>query len=116
MSVSGTTVASVSAHLVSGEAANAYVFTLTLDGESAITFSLAANQACADGGICAADGTVLTTVPTALVIGAPVTVGFGQATYAVTEGGTVDVAVNLSAAHQGVGESWCRSQSPTAPR
>ena len=30
------------------------------------------------------------------------TVGFGQASYTVAEGGTVEVAVSLSAAHQGV--------------
>ena len=45
---------------------------------------------------------MLTSVPLALVIGAPVTVGFAQASYTVAEGGTVEVAVSLSAAHQGV--------------
>ena len=104
VSVTGATVTSVSAHLTSGEPANAYLFTFTPDGDSAITFSLVANQACSEGGICAADGTVLTPVPDALVIGTPVTVGFGQATYTVAEGGMVEVAVTLSAAHQGVRE------------
>ena len=104
VSVSGASVASVSAHVVAGEPANAYVFTLTPEGDGAITFSLVANEACADGGICAADGTTLTSIPAALVIGAPVTAQFGQASYTVAEGGTVDVTVSLSAAHQGVRE------------
>ena len=102
VSVLGVTVASVSAHLVAGAPANAYLFTLTPDGDGEITFSLVANQVCSAGGICAADGTMLTSIPAALVIGAPVTVEFGQATYTVAEGGTVQVAVTLSAAHQGV--------------
>ena len=104
VSVPGATVASVSPHLGAGEAANAYVFTLTPDGDGAITFSLVANEACADGGICTADGTTLTSIPSALVIGAPVSVEFGQASYTVVEGGNVDVTVSLSAAHQGVRE------------
>ena len=104
VSVSGATVASVSPHLVAGEPGNAYVLTLTPDGDGAITFTLVANQTCAAGGVCAADGTMLTSIPAALVIGAPVTVEFGQATYTVAEGGTVQVAVTLSAAHQGVRE------------
>ena len=102
VSVQGATVASVSAHLIAGEPANAYLFTLTPDGDGAITFSLVANQSCDAKGVCAADGTMLTSVPLALVIGAPVTVGFAQASYTVAEGGTVEVAVSLSAAHQGV--------------
>ena len=102
VSVQGATVARVSPHLIAGEPANAYLFTLTPDGDGAITFSLVANQSCDAKGVCAADGTMLTSVPAALVIGAPVTVGFGQASYTVAEGGTVEVAVSLSAAHQGV--------------
>ena len=93
LSVSGATVASVSPHVVAGEPANAYLVTLTPDGDGAITFSLVANEACADGGICAADGTALTSIPAALVIGGPVTVEFGQASYTVAEGGTVEVTV-----------------------
>ena len=102
VSVQGATVASVSPHLTAGEPANAYLFTLTPDGEGAITFSLVANQSCSAGGICAADGTVLTSVPAALVIGPPVTVSFGQAAYSVSEGSMLSVTVRLSAAHQGV--------------
>ena len=104
VSVSGATVASVSPHLTTGEPANAYLFTLTPDGEGAISFSLVANQSCSAGGICAADGTMLTSVPAVLGIGAPVTVEFAQASYTVAEGGTADVTISLSAAHQGVRE------------
>ena len=67
-SVTGATVASVSAHVVAGEPANAHLVTLTPDGAGAITFGLVAHQACASGGICAADGTTLSEVPQALVI------------------------------------------------
>ena len=84
---------------MSGEPANAYVFTLAPDGPDAITFSLVADQACASGGICAADGTMLTAVPAPLVIGPPITVGFGAATYPAIEGDFVFVSVRLSAAH-----------------
>ena len=104
VSVQGATVASVSPHLTAGEPANAYLFTLTPDGEGAITFSLVANQACDSDGVCTADGTMLTSVPAALVIGAPVTVEFAQSSYTVVEGGTIDVTVSLSAAQQGVRE------------
>ena len=102
VSVRGATVASVSAHVVAGEPANAYVFTLAPEGPGAITFSLVAEQACASGGICAADGTMLTAVPAPLVIGPPVTVGFGATTYPAIEGDFVFVSVRLSAAHHGV--------------
>ncbi len=39
--------------------ANAYIFTLTPEGSGHITFRLVANKPCADGGICAADGFLL---------------------------------------------------------
>ena len=102
LSVTGATVASVSAHVVAGEPANAYLVTLTPDGDGAITFRLVTAQTCASGGICTADGTMLSEAPAALVIGPPVTVGFRAATYGVDEGGTVDVSIELSAAHQGI--------------
>ena len=70
LSVQGATIANVSAHVVAGEAANAYLVTLTPDGDGAITLSLVANAACASGGVCTADGTTLTRVPDPLVIGA----------------------------------------------
>ncbi|MCY3694037.1 MAG: cadherin-like beta sandwich domain-containing protein [Chloroflexi bacterium] len=102
LSVSGATVDSVSAHVSAGEPANAYIVTLTPDGDGAITFSLLAGKACDDDGICTADGTTLSSVPAALVIGAPVTVSFGQAAYSVGEGGTRSVTAQLSSAHQGI--------------
>ena len=101
ISVTGATVASVSAHVVAGEQANAYLVTLTPDGAGAITFLVAA-QTCASGGICTADGTTLSEVPAALVISPPVTVSFEHAAYSVTEGASRSVAVRLSSAHQGV--------------
>ena len=103
ISVTGATVASVSAHVVAGEPANAYLVTLTPDGDGAISFRLLTGQACgADGGICAADGTALSEAPSELVIGPPVSASFVQSTHGVREGATVPVAVRLSAAHQGV--------------
>ena len=68
LSVSGGTVDSVSAHLVNGGPANAYLVTLTADGDGAITLELLTGQTCADGGICTADGATLTDSPEALVI------------------------------------------------
>ncbi len=103
LSVTGATVASVSAHVVAGEPANAYLVTLAPDGDGAISFRLDTGQACgANGGICTADGTVLSEAPSALVISAPVTVSFEQSTYTVTEGASRFVTVLLSSAHQGV--------------
>ena len=104
VSVEGATVTSVEAHVAAGEAANAHVFTLAPEGAGAVTFSLVADQDCASGGICTADATALTEVPAPLVIGPPVTVGFGATTYPTTEGDFVFVSVRLSAAHQGVRE------------
>ena len=103
ISVTGATVASVSAHVVAGEPANAYLVTLAPDGDGAISFRLDTGQACgANGGICTADGTALSEAPSALVISAPVTVSFEQSTYTVTEGASRFVTVLLSSAHQGV--------------
>ena len=65
VSVTGATVASVQAHVVPGEAANAYIFTLTPTGTDGITFSLVADAPCASRGVCTADGTVLSEVPAA---------------------------------------------------
>ena len=73
LSVTGATVASVSLHVVAGEPANAYVVVLTPAGTSDITFGLVADQPCADGGICTADGTLLSEVPASHVIRADTT-------------------------------------------
>ena len=102
LSVTGASVASVSAHVVAGEPANAYLLTLTPDGAGAITFRLETGQACGDDGICSADGTTLAEAPAALVIGPAVSVSFEQATHSVAEGASRPVAVRLSSAHQGV--------------
>ena len=44
VSVGGATIASVAAHVMPGEPANAYLFTLTPDGDGAITLTLLANR------------------------------------------------------------------------
>ena len=102
LSVTGGTVASVSAHVVAGEPANTYLITLAPEGAGAVTLTILANQACDSGGICAADGTLLTDVPSAVVIGPPPSITFERAAQNVGEGSTVTVYVRLSAAHQGV--------------
>ena len=92
VSVTGATVASVQAHVVPGEAANAYIFTLTPTGTDRITFSLVAEEACASRGVCTADGTMLTEVPAALelasdlppIIDSAVDLDVKEATTAVT--------------------------------
>ena len=100
LSVEGATITSVAPHhLVTGEPANAYLVTLAPDGAGAITLAVVAGRGCDDGGICAADGTMLATVPEALVIGPEVTVSFGAAGYGVGEGATLGVPVVLSRAH-----------------
>ena len=115
ISVSGATVASVSAHVVAGEPAHAYLVTLTPDDYGPITFGLLADQACADGGICTADGTRLTEAPAAPVIiptfvaevsiepgPSPVTEG-ADATFTLTRNGplTAELTVNVSVAETG---------------
>ena len=102
ISVTGATVASVSAHVVAGEPANAYLVTLSPDGDAAISFRLLTGQTCADGGICMADGTMLSEVPAAIAIKPPPEVSFEQSSYSVGEGGTLTVGLRLSAAHQSV--------------
>ena len=73
LNVTGATVSSISPHVVADAAANAYVVTLTPAGASDITVRLVADQPCADGGICTADGTVLSEVPASHVIRADTT-------------------------------------------
>ena len=99
LSVSGGTVTAVSALVADGEPANAYLFTLDPAGEGAVTLRLLANKACADGGICAADGTTLKQALTAVVTPAPL-VSFQRATYSAREGTSGSVVVRLSRAHQ----------------
>ena len=73
LSLAGATISSVSPHVVAGEAANAYVVTLTPAGVGDITVGLVADETCADGGICTADGTVLSEVAASHVIRADTT-------------------------------------------
>ena len=68
VNVQGATIAGISPHVVAGDLANAYLFTLTPTGVGPITFALVTGQSCASGGICTADGTVLTEVPASHVI------------------------------------------------
>ena len=74
LNVAGATVTGVSPHVVTDEAANAYVVTLTPAGAGDITVRLVADQPCADDGICTADGTVLSAeVPASHIIRADTT-------------------------------------------
>ena len=68
VNVQGATVESVNPHIVPGDPANTYLFTLTPTGVGPITFALVAGQSCASDGICTADETVLTEVPASHVI------------------------------------------------
>ena len=68
LNVTSATVASVSAHIVAGESANAYVLTLTPAGARHIIVRLVADQPCADGGICTAGDTLLPEVPSSHAI------------------------------------------------
>ncbi len=99
ISVQGGTVESVGPHLVAGERANAYVVTLTPDGDGPVTLSLVSGQSCASSGVCTAAGTLLSEVPTAHTIPGPVTVSFEEASYEVSEDGTASVVVELNRAH-----------------
>ena len=69
--VSGATIAGISPHIAPGDPANAWLFTLTPTGVGPIAFALVAGQSCASGGICTADGTVLTEVGASHVIPPP---------------------------------------------
>ena len=71
VNVQGATVESVNPHIVPGDPANTYLFTLTPTGVGPITFALVAGQSCASGGICTAEGTVLTEVGASHVIPPP---------------------------------------------
>ena len=70
VSVTGASGVSVQTHTEDG-LENAYVFFMTPDGDGDVTFALTTDAACAAGGICTADGTVLTQVPATLTIPGP---------------------------------------------
>ena len=97
VSVTGATIASVAAHVMPGEPANVYLFTLTPDGDGPITLGLVAGESCSSGGICTADGARLSVVPGTYTIEAPVRVSFGETSFTATEGATASVMVSLSA-------------------
>ena len=97
VSVSGATIAGISPHVVPGDPANAYLFTLTPTGVGPITFALVAGQSCASDGICTADGTVLTEVPASHVIpprptGPAVASIASSATHPTKDGFTVTIS------------------------
>ena len=96
VNVQGATVASVSAHIVPGEPANTYIFTLAPTGTDAVTFALVTGQSCASGGICTAGGTVLSEVPDSHVIparstGPPVMSITSSTTHPTKDGFTVTI-------------------------
>ena len=96
VSVTGATIAGISPHVVPGEPANAYLFTLTPTGVGPITFALVAGQPCASDGICTADETVLTEVPDSHIIPArstgPVVASItSSATHPTKDGFTVTI-------------------------
>ena len=66
VTVDGASVEEVAALVESGAPANAYVFTLAPGGDADIDFRLVAGNSCDTdpAGVCAADGTTLTAVPT----------------------------------------------------
>ena len=73
VALTGATVDSVVPHSEAGTPANAHVLTLIPAGDGDITVGLMADEPCADGGICTADGTVLSKVPASHVIRADTT-------------------------------------------
>ena len=97
VSLSGATIAGISPHVAPGDPANAYLFTLTPAGVGPITFAPVAGRSCASGGICTADGTVLTEVPGSHVIpprptGPAVVSIASSATHPTKDGFTVTIA------------------------
>ena len=68
--VTGGSLTSVTAQDLD-EIDNAWLFVLAPDGASNVTLELIPNQACANGGICTADGTPVTAVPATLTIPGP---------------------------------------------
>ena len=96
VSVTGATIASISPHVVAGDPANAYLFTLTPTGVGPITFAPVAGQSCASDGICTAGGTVLSEVPASHVIparstGPPVMSITSSATHPAKDAFTVTI-------------------------
>ena len=103
VTVTGATVA-VAPYVAAGARPNAYAFTLTPSGNDAIRFAVNAEQACASGGVCTADGSTLQTVPAEIRIPGPVAVTFDSSAYMVAEGSTAGLGVSLDRAHGRSGE------------
>ncbi len=100
LSVGGATVTAVAPHLVGGERANAYLLSLSPTGVGNVTVAVVAGRACDAGGICAADGTVLSDVPATREIGPPIRVRFASPRYTVREGETIGVPVVVDPTHR----------------
>ena len=68
ISIQGGTVSGVTPYLMDYAPANAYLLTLAPAGDDPITLTLATDKPCTSGGICTADGTRLTGVPTSVTV------------------------------------------------
>ena len=135
VNVQGATVESVNPHIVPGDPANTYLFTLTPTGVGPITFALVTGQSCASGGICTADGTVLTEVGASHVIhprptgpavvsitssathptkdGFTVTITFSEPVMELTAG-EIEVTKGTGSNFGGSGESYTLEIAPDA--
>ena len=118
VSVTGATVSSVQAHTEDG-LDNAHVFFLIPVGDGDVTFALATDAACASGGICTADGTVLTQAPAALTILGPDAAADADETEEAPEASLTASFENVPSEHDGstrspsTPSSTARSQSAT---
>ena len=135
VNVQGATVESVNPHIVPGDPANTYLFTLTPTGVGPITFALVAGQSCASGGICTAGGTLLSEVPVSHVIpprptgpvvasitssathptkdGFTVTITFSEPVMELTAG-EIEVTKGTGSNFGGSGESYTLEIAPDA--
>ena len=98
VAVTGVSTWSAAPYVEAGAPAHAYQFTLIPTGDDEITFALVADQPCDMGGICTAGEEPLSNAPADTIPG-PVTVSFEAASADVSEGGTVDIRVELNRAH-----------------
>ena len=69
--VEGATVQSASAHVVAGEAANAYIITLAPTGDGEIVVEMSMGERCDEGGVCTAAGQALAETPPRFVLVPP---------------------------------------------
>ena len=101
--VTGATVASVSAHTEDG-LNNAWIFILDPNGNEDVTFSLVAGTTCDAGGICTEDGTTLTEVPTPRTLPGPS--GDDDDETTATETGLTAMFSTMPSEHAGPGERF----------